>query len=196
MRKLILFVILFSPLITEISAAQHDAVTIRCAACRDANLFPDDVANFAFNQIYGPESWMTLDQADDFYVIDSLSQRVYVDVDLVFIGFGFQGLRLPIWPLNLLEFTLALPNGEVFITRRSVFHSNLPVPVTGDTDQTDRVSGSTGSGRGDEGDDDDGGDAADYEWQEPEIEYEGFVFIEDPDEDGNFPDWEEWCEEC
>jgi len=41
-------------------------------------------------------------------------------------------------------------------------------------------------------DDDDGYD----EWDEQEYDdYEGFVEIEDPDEDGNFDD-SEWCEEC
>jgi len=200
MRKLLPILMLFLPLAADICVAQTRPLTIVCAECRNPQEYPDDFVNFAFNQAYGKDAWLTYDQADDFYVTNLDNQTVYVDVDFVFLGVGFEGFRFPLWPTYILQFTLALPNGTLNTAFRSIYLTPLPVPSSNDSLQDDTTS-SSDAGGGDDGegddyyDDDDGYDGYD-EWDEQEYDdYEGFVEIEDPDEDGNFSD-DKWCEEC
>ena len=196
MRKLLPFLLLLLPFAADICVAQTSPPNIVCADCRDPNQYPDDFVNFAFNQAYGPDAWLTFEQADDFYITNLENQTVYVDIDFVFLGFGFEGLRLPFWPTNLLQFTLALPDGTIYTALRSIFLTPLPVPSSEDYDWTDTNDSSSSDG-GSEGDDeDDYNDYGDEEWEEPDYDdYEGETYIEDPDEDGNFDD-AEWCVEC
>ena len=199
MRKLLFVFLLWSPLAADLCMAQTGAIDIICVDCRDPEQYPDDYVNFAFNQIYGPNAWLSWDQADDMFVTNLDHQRVYIDADFVFFGVGIRGFHLPLWPSNLLRFTLALPSGRIFTALRSIFQTSLPVPTTGTSiaDNGDG-SGTTGSG-GDDGDEDEENDYFDAEsdeWEEPEFDdYEGFTTIEDPDEDGNFEE-PGWCEEC
>jgi hypothetical protein len=195
MRKLLPILLLLSPLAAEICMAQTGAVTIVCADCRDPHQYPDDFVNFAFNQLYGPDAWLSYDQADDFFITDLDQQTVYVDVDFVFLGFGLEGLRLPFWPTYLLQFTLALPDGTLYTALRSIFQTSLPVPSSDDSSSPDAGGGGDGGDEGDE-DDDNNYDADVYEWEEPDYDdYVGITWIEDPDEDGFFDDTD-WCEEC
>ena len=188
MRKLLLILLLFSPLAAEICVAQTGTVNIVCEDCRDPHEYPDDFVNFAFNQLYGPDAWLTYEQADDFYITNLDNQTVYVDVDFVFLGIDFEGLRLPVWPTYILQITLALPDGTLYTAFRSIFQTSLPVPSSDDSVQSD-------TGGGDEAEDDEY-DANAEEWEEPEYDdYEGITWIEDPDEDGYFSD-ADWCEEC
>jgi hypothetical protein len=194
MRKLLPILLLLAPLAADVCVAQEGAIVIMCDDCRDPEEYPDDYVNFAFNQLYGPDAWLSYEQADDFFVTNLLNQRVYVDVDFMLLGIGFQGLRLPFWPTYLLQITLALPSGDLYTAVRSVFQTSLPVPSSDDSGTTD--SGDSG-GDGDGDDEDEGGNDADlYEWEEPEFgENEGVTGIEDPDEDGWFSD-PDWCQEC
>jgi len=196
MRKLLPVLLLLLPLAAEICVAQTSRLNIVCADCRDPHRYPDDFVNFAFNQLYGPEAWLSFEQADDFFITNLDRQTVYVDVDYVFLGVGIRGFRLPFWPRNLLHFTLALPNGTLYIARRSVFQTSLPVPSSDDSEQSNTGSG----GGGDEGDDDYDDDYEDdddaFEWEEPEYDdYVGITSIEDPGEDGSLEE-PDWCEEC
>lgn len=201
MRKSALLLLLMLPLAMEVCLAQANAINILCDACRDPHDYPDDYANFAFNQIYGPDAWLTFEQADDFFVTNLDNQKVYVDADYVFTGFNLQGFYVPLWPLFIMQIQLALPNGDLHTVFRSIFQTSLPVPSsTGnaqDNGNTGNVS-SSGGGGGDEGEEDEDydSDAEDYDWEDVEIdEYEGTTWIEDPDEYGDFDD-SEWCEEC
>jgi hypothetical protein len=205
MHKLLLACLILSPLVSNLCFAQHNAIEIICEDCRDPERYPDDFVNFAFNQIYGPEAWLSWDQADDLFISNLDLDRVYVDADLVFYGFGFKGLELPLWPANLLQFTLALPSGRLVTALRSIFLTPLPVPateidVTDNTDTSAPVESVDGDSDDGEEEDEDGHDTSfdeDLEdWDELEAdEYFGHVEIEDPDEYGNFED-PEWCEEC
>jgi len=197
MHKLLLAFILMSPLAAELCIAQDGAIDIICVDCRDPEQYPDDFVNFAFNQIYGPDAWLSWDQADDMFITNLDLQRVYVDADFVFFGIGIRGFELPLWPANLLQFTVALPSGRLFTALRSIFLVSLPVPATDDeVADNDGDSGATGSGDEEEDEEDDYYDAEQDDWEEPEIDdYEGFTAIEDPDEDGNYED-PDWCEEC
>ena len=197
MRKILPILFLLLPFAAEICVAQIGPLNIVCAECRDPHEYPDDFVNFAFNQAYGKDAWLTYDQADDFYITNLDNQRVYVDVDFVFLGIGLEGFRFPLWPTYILQFTLALPDGTLYTAFRSIYLTPLPVPSSEDSSQDDTTS-SSDAGGGDDGEEDDYYDDYDEwdEWDEQEYDdYEGFVEIEDPDEDGNFDD-SEWCEEC
>jgi len=195
MHKLLPILLLLSTLAADTCVAQTVSINILCTDCRDPHQYPDDYVNFAFNQLYGPNAWLSYDQADDFFVTNLDQQTVYVDVDFVFLGFGFEGLRLPFWPTNLLQFTLALPDGTLYTALRSIFQIRLPVPSSDDTEQSDVYSGSSSDGGGD-GDEEEDDYADFYDWEEPEYDdYQGFTGIEDPDENGFF-DNADWCEEC
>ena len=191
MRKLIVVLPLLTLLVTVASPVAHsqrNAIKLLCEECRDPIRYPDDWANFAFNQVYGDEAWMNFDQADDFFVHNLRGDRVYVDIDYMMEGFNLIGQKLPVWPKNKLFIELALPNGKIVTYVRSIFMHPLPVPASNDTNDDARADDSD-SGETDDDynvDDDDG-------FPEPEIDRQGTVDIVDPDEDGEFP---EWCEEC
>lgn len=198
MRKLLSIVLLVCAAGTAF--AIYDPMTISCDACRDPHDHPEDYVNHAFNQVYGPDAWMSFDQADDFFIEGPNGQRVYVDVDFVMLGFGVEGLRLPFWPTNLLQFTLALPDGTVVKALRSKFQTPLPVPANAhaspprtEAPRSDRDAGDEG---GDEGEDEREFEPVDDPYEIPEIDGPvGFTGIEDPDEYGDFSE-PEWCEEC
>ena len=190
MRKLLpILLLLLSPLAADICVAQSDLINIVCEDCRDPHQYPDDFVNFAFNQLYGPDAWLSYDQADDFYLTNLENQTVYVDADFIFLAIGMEGLRLPVWPTYILQFTLALPDGTLYTAFRSIFQTSLPVPSSDDGELGD-------GGGGSEAEDDEGDYIDDDEWEEPEYDdYVGTTRIEDPDENGFFDD-AEWCEEC
>ena len=129
MRKLSALLLFILPLIAEDVPAQSGGMVVMCAECRDPLKYPEDWANFAFNQVYGPGSWVSLDQADDFHIVNLQGDRVYVDIDFVMGGIRVLGNTLPLWPRNLLMVTLALPNGQIVQYLRSVFQHPLPVPA-------------------------------------------------------------------
>jgi hypothetical protein len=202
MRKLLPLLLLIATSTANICSAQTNATTIVCADCRDAQDYPADFVNFAFNQIYGPDAWLSSEQADDFFVTNLDNQTVYVDADFVFLGLGFKGLRIPFWPTYILRFTLALPDGQLYTAYRSVFQTSLPVPSSDDTEPSEAESSDSSSYGGDGGDDGDENDG-DYDdvWDWDDFDYddfddfEGTTWIEDPDENGEFDD-ADWCEEC
>ena len=133
MRNIIVLLLLLSPLAATDAAAQLGKLTILCAECRDPQKYPEDWANFAFNQVYGPNGWLDFDKADDFYIVNLKGDRVYADIDFVMAGVRIFGLVLPLWPKNMVLVTLALPNGQVIQFLRSVFVHSLPVPAPSGT---------------------------------------------------------------
>lgn len=54
MRSLLMLVLLSVGL-----SAQADLLEVKCLQCRDPQLHPKDYGNFAFNQVFGPEGWVT-----------------------------------------------------------------------------------------------------------------------------------------
>lgn len=191
MHKLIAVLLLALSVLADTSFAQRGATENYCERCRNPYEHPDDYVNFAYGQVYGDDGWMNFDQADDFYITNPDGFLVYADVDFIMQGPALFGLRLPMWPTNVIQISLALPNGDIYTTRRSVFYRTLPVPTSQDPAPGD--PGGTDNDGGDEGVDDPYDD--DEEWELPEIERNGIVEIEDPDENGDFPDTD-WCEEC
>ena len=197
MRKLTMLLILSASVLAGSAFAQSGAISVVCEDCRDPHEYPNDWANFAFNQIYGDDAWMDFDQADDFWIVNLDGDRVYVDVDYVMTGISVFGAEIPLWPTNLLQITLALPDGQILEVLRSIFMTPLPVPSPSGPDPDPDGSGSSGGGgeSGNDGvDEPEPGDNEDP-YEPPEIEYEGTTGIVDPDSDGEFPE-AEWCEEC
>ena len=115
MHRLIIVLLLGLTFCAEPSFAQRGATDNYCEYCRDPHEHPDDYVNFAFNQIYGDNGWMDPDLADDFYIYNPDGFVVYVDVDFVMTSGEFLGLKLPLWPTYILQFTLALPDGTHII---------------------------------------------------------------------------------
>ena len=191
MRKTIILLLCFAPFVVSDAEAQLNATEIPCDDCRDPLQYPEDWANHAFNQVYGDDAYLTFDEADDFWLYNPRGDRVYVDVDFIMTGLNFLGQKLPLWPTNTIQITLALPDGTLMSFQRSVFHDHLPVPSpTGSGD--DNATTTSGGDNGNDGVDDEPY-AEDEEM--PEIEREGTVTIVDPDENGDFPE-PEWCQEC
>lgn len=74
-----LFVLLLS---TDVKAQDHPHTpNIYCAACRSLADFPQDARNFAYNQVWGPDSWMTVDDADRFQITDPSGLTVTIDMN-------------------------------------------------------------------------------------------------------------------
>jgi hypothetical protein len=194
MRNLTTSLLLCLFLASSVAHAQANAEVVTCNQCRDPLKHPDDYVNFAFNQIYGDEGWMNPEQADDFYIENADGIRVYVDVDFVMHGFQFLGIDLPIWPDNLLQIRVALPNGLVIEAIRSVFMSPLPVPSTSGSGSEEPESAPVNESGEDGVDEPEGPDPEDP-IDPNDIEFVGTTSIQDPDEDGEFPD-ADWCEEC
>jgi hypothetical protein len=189
MRRLIVLLTVLAALALPVAEAQLNAVEILCEECRDPDRYPDDWANFAFNQVYGDEAWMDFDEADDFFIYNLRGDRVYVDIDYIMKGFNVFGQELPLWPQNKLSIELALPNGKILKYIRSIFMHPMPVPAPGGPNDDSSESDDSSGGEAD----DDYGAAEDDGLPEPGIDNRGIVEIVDPDEDGYFP---EWCEEC
>ena len=190
MRKLNLLLLLVAIFAAELANAQSGAMKVVCDNCRDPLSYPDDWANFAFNQIYGDDAWMDFDQADDFWIYNLNGDRVYVDVDFVMDGVNVFGNELPLWPTNLVQITLALPNGQILEVLRSVFMTSLPVPAPSGPGE-----GSDNGHSGNDGVDDSDSADTDELPEPPETEIIGTTGIEDPDANGDFPE-PDWCEEC
>ena len=194
MRKVMTALLLSTLIAPCLSQAQTNAEVVICEECRDPLMYPDDYVNFAYNQVYGESGWMDFDQADDFFIENLAGDRVYVDVDFVMHSSSLFGINLPIWPENMLQITLALPNGLIYTTVRSIFMSPLPVPSSPEPETEEPEGENEGSG---EGVDDPEGESE----PEPELELDeewgpvGVTGIQDPDENGEFPD-PDWCEEC
>lgn len=179
MRKLIMPMILSAAALAGTAFAQSGAITIVCEDCRNPYEHPNDWANFAFNQIYGDSAWLDFEQADDFWIVNLDGDRVYVDVDYVMTGVNLFGAEIPLWPTNLLQITLALPDGEILEVLRSIFMRPLPVPSPSGPVPDAPESGGGGGESGNDGVD------------EPEPGED----IVDPGPDDGFPE-PEWCQEC
>ena len=105
MHKSLLLLFLLCPFASDLVHAQANAITIVCDACRDPHQYPDDFINFGFNQVYGPDGWLTPAQADDFFVTNLDGQTVYIDMDFLFIGIG---LLLFLWPQGVYELATSI----------------------------------------------------------------------------------------
>lgn len=175
MKNLILTAILLLPTL----ASAQDLVNVYCEECRDLTEFPEDARNFSYNQVFGPRSWLTMDQADLFEITDNFGNTVIIDMNVNyqvnlwtrFFDFGNAG-KLVVDGL-VVQIRVIYRNLDIvtyLFTRREV-RGELPV---GDSN-TRRPPSGTGAGGGDDGDGD-SNDTDDYEYEdtidEDEVECE------------------------
>jgi len=132
--------------------AQQSGMDIRCEACRNPTRFPRDYRNFAYNQVFGPNGWMTYEQGDFFTITNPHGHSVSVDMnlDLLIIGIPLTELGLPFdlgYPVGLqVQIILIFENGDqipYMIDPRA--HPNRALPVGR---RLPRGSGPGGGGSG------------------------------------------------
>ena len=80
MKNLILTSMLLLPALANAQAL----LNIYCEECRDLTEFPEDARNFSYNQVFGPQSWLTPDQADRFQLTDRFGNTVTIDMNVEF----------------------------------------------------------------------------------------------------------------
>ncbi len=73
------------------ATAQADLLEVKCLKCRDPQLHPKDYGNFAFNQVFGAEGWVTGSDRSRLKITNLDDRWAVVDLDhkLVYTPFTF-----------------------------------------------------------------------------------------------------------
>lgn len=172
----------------EVFSDEPDVPGYLCDDCRDVYTDPMDFVAMAYNGYFGDDPWMWESQLGIPFRIYNLQGQW---VAVWFEGVIFDSITfLP----DTLDVRLRLPNGQILTF--SVLQDGPDLPIGNpdpDPDPETPVATnncSCGGGGGGEGEDDyaepDEGLPEPVELPEPS----GVVTILDPDEDGEFPEWE------
>jgi hypothetical protein len=161
MRKIILMTMgLFI-----VSTANAQLLNIVCEDCRDFVGFPEDARNFAYNQVFGDNSWLSLDQGDIFQVTNMLGQTVTADLNWNVTWIAIPWVPIPVPILGPIQVIIVFPNADriVYTIDPATISGPLPVgdvntPFNSDSDG----GGGGGGGSGDDDDYDDFEDNDDY----------------------------------
>jgi len=155
---------------------------VMCDECRDPHEHPMDFAAAAYNSHYGEDAWLRGSRLGIPFRIYNLKLQWVV---VWFEGVAFDGISfLP----NTMTIHVRLQDGRIVVF--SVIQGGPDLPV-GDPNPEPPV-GSDNCSCGDEG----GGGAGDDDYSDPDeglpepLDRWGRVVIEDPDENGEFPEWE------
>lgn len=152
-----------------------------CPDCRDPVAYPLDFAAAAYNGFFGQDPWMMGSRL-------GIPFRIY-NLQLEWVAVWFEDVYLDSFTFlpDTLEVRVRLTNGQILTFTLLQGGPDLPVGwQPGDAEADSAASGGGGSG----GDgDDDVGIEDDAEPESPENV--GTVEIVDPDDDGEFPPWEE-----
>lgn len=124
---------------------------IYCAECRSTE-HNRDFGNFAFNQVYGPNSWILFDEA---IIINPQGDWVYVDLDFVLeenfisnIG-QFVGIDLGIPTTKIqIETVTDTVFSDTYLVDLDMVDTTGPLPVPSDCSNGGSDSGDTGDGDG------------------------------------------------
>ena len=158
-----------------------------CDECRDPATYPTDFAAFAYNGFFGETPWLRDTEL-------GIPFRVYA-LDREWVVIWFDNVLFDIQTMlpNLLDILIRLETGE--IVKITVVQNGPDMPIGDpDADSGDVTACSCGDGDsgGDEDEYDDPNDYDDWNDYEPDVpEGIGVVEIEDPDENGEFFDWEQ-----
>lgn len=153
---------------------------IICHDCRDPAEYPADYAAIIYNGFFGDNPWLLGWKL-------GLPLRIYsAELGYVVIWFEAALFDAPSLLPNLLNIRIRLPNGVILTL--TVLQQGPDMLVGEQDNSAPGDTPSTGEGGG--------GGGEDYEEPEEfeEIEFDdpiGHVEIIDPDEDGEFPEWEE-----
>lgn len=149
-----------------------------CVECRNPEDFPMDYAAFAYNHFFGENPWLRNSRL-------GIPFRVYnMKLEYAIVWFEKMLFDAPSFLPNLLEIKLRLENGRVLTME--VLQTGPPLPI-GPEVNISRQGGGWGSGGDDDHDYSDDGEDFDFD----DEGFRGVVEIEDPDDEGNFPEWEE-----
>lgn len=134
--------------VAQPSSAQDGTLTILCEECRDIVNYPQDVRNFAVNQLFGSSSWLTFDQADRFNVADMHGNIVHVDLNLEYV---YVEINLPLTP-HFIDDLLEIVPSDTIIQVRLIYEDGTIKTFSfslGDLDPNGTLPvGSSGSGGG------------------------------------------------
>ena len=147
--------LLFAAVSTNAQTSDHTG--FYCGDCRNFNNHPIDAQNMALNQVWGPTSWMTLDQANSFALVDPFGNRVTIDLNLRINGYEIsfnEYLRL-MYPTQIL-IQVIVRNSYNQVIASDLIDPNdtvFPLPVGsgssgGDGGDNGGGTGQTGSGGG------------------------------------------------
>ncbi len=146
---------LLAVLFAGFSAVANAQIVLQCQDCRNIASHPTDVRNFAYNQVRGPSSWMTMSQADRFKVEDSFGNTVDVDMNLDYdvIDVDFRDLEIDFATRLIMQIRIIYQNGDIesYSMDTADFPPDRMLPVG---DQNTRHGGGTvGGGYGGGGED-------------------------------------------
>jgi len=152
--------LLFAAVSTNAQTPDHTG--FYCGDCRNFNNYPIDAQNMALNQVWGPTSWMTLDQANSFALVDPFGNRVTIDLNLQINGFEIsfnEYLRL-MYPTQVLIQVIVRNNYNQVIASDLIDPNDavFPLPVGSESSVGD--GGDNGGGTGQTGSGDGGGDSS------------------------------------
>lgn len=152
-----------------------------CHECRDFDEYPMDVVALVYNGFFGDNPWLR----DS---IIGMPWRVYaLDGSWVLVWFEGVIFDVPTLLPNLMDVLVRMPDGRVL--RFTIMQGGPDLPI-GDPDVPPDGGSASGCSCGDGGGDDDYEEPDDLEDIEIDDDRTGVVDIIDPDEDGDFPEWE------
>lgn len=158
-----------------------------CIECRDPAEHPEDFAAFAYNAYFGSDPWASSSRL-------GMPFRVYnMQMQWALIWFEDIVFDLPSLLPNTMDIRVRLPSGQVITITVIQGGPDLPVgpPVEPPNIGPDGSACTCGGGGGGEADDSgDAGDDGETGSEADDTGGQGVVDILDPDEDGEFPDWE------
>jgi len=100
---------------TAPAEAQNVFPVVRCNECRNPHDFPRDYRNFAYNQLFAPDAWMSYSQGDFFQVVNPQGQYVFVDMNMDLDVFTLDlGIPIPLpFPVSVqIQVILIFENGD------------------------------------------------------------------------------------
>lgn len=154
---------------------------VLCHICRDPNEHPMDFAAAAYNSYFGEEPWLRDSQLGIPFRIYNLELQWVV---VWFEGIAFDGISfLP----NTMTVHIRLQDGQILTF--NVIQGGPDLPVGDPNPEPEDGGNSCSCDYGGDGEGEDDYTEPDEGLPEPP-DPSGRVGIEDPDEDGDFPEWE------
>jgi len=152
--------LLFAAVSTNAQTPDHTG--FYCGDCRNFNNYPIDAQNMALNQVWGPTSWMTLDQANSFALVDPFGNRVTIDLNLQINGYEIslnEYLRL-MYPTQVLIQVIVRNNYNQVIASDLIDPNDAVFPLPVGSESSGGDGGDNGGGTGQTGSGDGGGDSS------------------------------------
>lgn len=112
-------------LVVAVPALAADPLRIVCPECRNPSSHPEDYRNFAWNQTFGPNGWLSPSQADRFQIVNI--SGIVVDIDMDFVLKTVSFFYSSSIPDDQVSITVQLSNGDQFVYQVMAGTGELPV---------------------------------------------------------------------